>query len=277
MKILTWDTLNYGDRLNDFVWKHYLPQHLNDADSDLLVGIGSLLNHRLPTTPTKWILGSGVGHGGIPRVDETWRIIWLRGPLSAGALGVSPKLAITDGGILLADLVESSQTKSIPVSFMPHCSALVPGAIDTLEKVCHRLGIHLINPESPVEQVIDDIRMSRRLITEALHGAITADTLRVPWHPVARSGIHGFKWADWSSSLEFAHRPTLLPYRAQWFSTVRHPRISRRVTFPFMRPVSKTLLQHQLKRIAGGQDWRLSEGQIIIHRIDAMKRAMQAL
>lgn len=277
MKILTWETLNFGDRLNEFVWPNYIEDKINDDDEDLLVGIGSLLNHRLPAKAVKYILGSGVGHGDLPTVDETWRVAWVRGPLSAKTLGMPESRAISDGAILIADMIAPSAHKAFKVSFIPHCSANRNGAIETLESICAGLGINLINPEWPVHEVLSQIGSSERVITEALHGAISADALRVPWQPVSRSGVYSFKWHDWTSSMGLAYKPKLLAYRPQWYEAARHPRLSRRLIFPFLRPISKVVLAHQLKSISESQEWQLSESKTLAGKIADIKRALRNL
>ena len=60
--------------------------------------------------------------------------------------------------------------------------------------------------------VIDKIRSCRLLITEAMHGAIIADTLRVPWVPLkTNKTINDFKWNDWSKSMEIDLRFMIAP------------------------------------------------------------------
>src|SRR5437870_2385716 len=136
MKISTWDTPNFGDRLNELVWPRYLSKYLDDDPAQLLVGIGSLLNHRLPVAPTKWILGSGVGHGDPPVVDSTWKILWVRGPRSAAELRLPDCRYITDGAVLLSDIFKPEPVKKFSVSFIPHCSAVEQGALAALQEIC---------------------------------------------------------------------------------------------------------------------------------------------
>jgi succinoglycan biosynthesis protein ExoV len=75
--------------------------------------------------------------------------------------------------------------------------------------VCRRLGFGYIDPREPRQTVIDGIRRTHVLIAEAMHGAIVADALGVPWIAV-RSGGAGtleFKWRDWCSSLGLDYQP----------------------------------------------------------------------
>ncbi|NWG87690.1 MAG: polysaccharide pyruvyl transferase family protein [Hydrogenophilaceae bacterium] len=273
MKILTWDTTNYGDRLNDIVWPHYLPGLLDDNQSELLVGIGSLLNHRLPQGPAKHIFGAGYGHGDVPEVDSTWNVVWVRGPLTAKTLNLSPDKAITDGGMLLADMYERA-AKEHDVSFIPHCSA-EGGALDELERICARAGINFINPNWPLDRVLRQINASRKLITEALHGAITADALRVPWLPVARSGVYSFKWHDWLASMGMEYRPVGLPYRPSWISPELVPTKLQHHLIPLLRPFSKAMLEKRLAALAKSDQWRLSDDKVLKQRLAEMKGAMR--
>ncbi|MCK7493604.1 MAG: hypothetical protein MZW92_21415 [Comamonadaceae bacterium] len=92
---------NFGDDLNPWLWPKLLPGVLDEDESELLVGIGTLLNHRLPVGQVKPVLGSGVGYGGLPAHDGRLRFHALRGYLSADRLGVEPDQVITDAAVLL--------------------------------------------------------------------------------------------------------------------------------------------------------------------------------
>jgi len=53
-----------------------------------------------------------------------------------------------------------------------------------------------------VEKVLSEIQQSEVLLAEAMHGAIVADALRVPWVAVRMySQFLDFKWNDWSQSI----------------------------------------------------------------------------
>lgn len=277
MKILTWDTPNFGDRLNDLVWPHYLPSCLDDGSNELLVGIGSLLNHRLPVGPVKWVLGSGVGHGDPPRVDGTWKVLWVRGPHSVNSLGLPGCRYITDGALLLADLMTPAPGSRFTCSFIPHCSAIERGALQPLQEICETAGLHFINPHWPARVVLDDIRRSEKVVTEALHGAIVADAFRIPWVPAFRQDVLAFKWMDWTESMGLSYQPQHLPYRPQWFAAAPDRRPSRRLAYPLVRPWSARLLERRLRALAAAGPWQLSDDQAVTDKVDEMKECLARL
>jgi succinoglycan biosynthesis protein ExoV len=200
---------NFGDEpLNTWLWPQLLPTQLCPASKTLLVGIGSLLNEQLPVPPLKAIFSSGVGYGrALP--DERWRVYCVRGPNSARALGLAPETAVTDGAVLVPTLGLIAPPKSLRASYMPHWRSDYHG---DWRRVCQAAGIHYIDPTGRVENILDDIQRSQLLITEALHGAVVADALRVPWVPVkAYRHVLEFKWHDWCSSVDLHYQPARLP------------------------------------------------------------------
>ncbi len=200
---------NFGDDLNPWLWPRLLPGFFDEDGAVGFYGIGTLLHDRLPRGQVKVVFGSGTGYRRLPRLDNTWRIYCLRGPLTARALGVDEKLAITDPACLLATQIAAPLSKTCPVSFMPHYTTA--RAADW-RAICARAGIAYIAPDGPVEEVIAAIGQTRLLVAEALHGAVAADALRVPWLPVRLSHRHlGFKWLDWCLSLGLEYAPTDLP------------------------------------------------------------------
>lgn len=274
MKVMTWDTPNFGDRLNDIVWRSLIPDLLDDSDEDLLIGIGSLLNHRLPAEPVKYILGSGFGHGEAPVQDASWRIVWVRGPVTASVLGIDPDRAITDGAVLLRGVVGGSVEDEWACSFIPHTSAMTTEAVSLLCDACARSDIHFIDPHQPPLQVIDEIRRSRQLLTEALHGAIVADTFRVPWLPLARRGVYQLKWRDWTQSMSLPYRPVPLAYRPQWFSPRAPQRLSRRLAFPVLRACSPSALRAQFAYLRRYGAWQLSDERTLTAKLNACTDAV---
>jgi succinoglycan biosynthesis protein ExoV len=201
---------NFGDDLNAWLWPRLIPELLDEDDSTLFVGIGSILDRRIPQEPRKVVFGAGVGYGLLPVLDERWQICCVRGPLTARALGLPSAVAVTDSAALVSMVRAAPFASRQGVSFIPHfrtSTGVETLGID-LEQICARLGINYIDPCGPVEDVLRGIESSTTIVAEAMHGAIVADTLRVPWVPVQLSGrILNLKWLDWCGSLQMEYKP----------------------------------------------------------------------
>ena len=82
---------------------------------------------------------------------------------------------------------------------MPHYTS---AALGNWELVCKDADISFIDPRNSVEDVIAKLNSCSLLLTEAMHGAIVADALRVPWIPLRPHSItHQMKWSDWADSV----------------------------------------------------------------------------
>jgi hypothetical protein len=192
---------NFGDELNVWLWPQLLPDYFDEDDSTLFLGIGSILHDFFPADSKKIVFGSGYGgYTLLPRINGNWRFHFVRGRLTADALGIDPSLALGDAAILLRSCIEVGPHRKYPVSYMPHWESAVNGA---WPEVCSLAAIHYIDPCARVEQVLDDIMSSGLVITESMHGAIVADALRIPWIPVEPIlAEHRMKWFDWASALD---------------------------------------------------------------------------
>lgn len=205
---------NFGDDLNSWMWKSLFPKELCGDDGVNLSGIGTILNASLMPPGRKWIvLGSGVGYGCVPSDwgGPKWKVLALRGPLSAGVLKLRPELAVTDAAILLREI---AGLDSIPenerngIVFVPHHSCIQTG---NWELACMIAGLEYLDPLSDSRLLVERIRHAKCVIADAMHGAIVADTMRVPWIPVVTgSSISTFKWLDWTQSMRMDYRPHVL-------------------------------------------------------------------
>jgi succinoglycan biosynthesis protein ExoV len=199
---------NFGDDLNPWLWPRLLGEVLDDDASTLFVGIGTLLNHRIPAQPRKVVFGTGAGYGSLPQLDGRFRFYCVRGPLTAQALGLDADLAVTDPAALIASVELPSVSTGGGVAYMPHVSSVLRG---DWAAVCTTAGLRFIDPRWPVNTVLEEIRRSELLLAEAMHGAIVADALRIPWAPVACYGeVFEFKWRDWCASLGLDYVPARL-------------------------------------------------------------------
>lgn len=198
---------NFGDELNPWLWPRLLGNVLDEDESVVFIGIGSVLSNDYPAKVRKYVMGAGYGaYLPPPVVDETWKFSFVRGPQTAEALGLDPRTAITDGAILLRAVYDCGpKPKRFRASYIPHWESFYTG---DWERVCRWAGVNLIDPRNPVEQVLEEIAASEVVVAEAMHGAIVADNLRVPWIPVLPlATIHRFKWTDWTRSLGLEYLP----------------------------------------------------------------------
>lgn len=190
-----------------------LPGFFDDNENVRVSGIGTIITSAMPPAK-KWIVfSSGVGYG-YPPVnfgDSSWETLCVRGPLSAEILGLPKDKFITDGAALLNTLAEFtplSDAERKGVIFVPHHHALVTGQ---WEKVCQQAGIEFVNPQSDAKTVIQKIRHAKLVLADAMHAAIIADALRVPWVPlITSSQINTFKWLDWTQTINTPYRPIVL-------------------------------------------------------------------
>jgi succinoglycan biosynthesis protein ExoV len=199
---------NFGDELNTYLWPRLFgPGFFDDDDREMFIGIGSIIGDYYPAAATKAVVGSGYGgYTPLPTaLDQSWRFHFVRGPRTAQLLGLGPEAAITDAAVLIRTVPTPPAAAPAAVSFIPHFESLDRG---NWRKACALAGIQLIDPTDPVDSVLAQIRGSGLVITEAMHGAIVADALRVPWTPVVPTvPTHRFKWLDWTESLGISYRP----------------------------------------------------------------------
>ena len=191
---------NFGDFLNVWMWPQLLPDFFDDDDRTLFLGIGSILYDFLPAASNKVVFGAGYGgYTTLPVVDDRWRFYFVRGRWTATKLGLDPSLAIGDAAILVRSCAVPNPPKTHKVSFIPHWESARDGEWRDVSRMA---GIHYIDPCDEIGTVMNDIVASDLLITEAMHGAIFADAVRVPWVPIRPvRAPHRSKWLDWASAL----------------------------------------------------------------------------
>lgn len=200
---------NFGDDLNPWLWYGLAPELFDEDGSKLLVGIGTLINSKVPAQPRKLVFGSGVGYNAAPKIDADWKFYCVRGPLSAQTLGLDKSLALSDPAVLITQLMPPATVERTGmVSFMPHHASL---HFADWKSICDAAGINFIHPAANMHEIVFQIRQSRLVIAEAMHLAIVADAFRTPWIPVAcYDHILRFKWDDWCQSLDMVYEPLQL-------------------------------------------------------------------
>ncbi len=268
MKLYVWrgETTNFGDELNRLLWPALLPGFFDEDESAIVLGIGSVLDCRHAPDAMKIVLGAGYGgYEGPPRIDRSWALHWVRGPMTAALLGIDPALGCGDPAMLWPFAAPLQAPAGKPparqdagrIGFMPHFESLVRGA---WTEAAAAAGVRLIDPRADPRVVLAEIASCDRLVTEAMHGAIMADTLRVPWIAVRPlAAVHRAKWQDWAGALGMTIRFQQLPPSSprEWASVSRLA--SRRPVRGTLRLLaecgSRRLLERAadaLRRIAAG-------------------------
>lgn len=219
---------NFGDELNALLWPALLPDFFDDDPTTRFLGIGSVLDSRHDAIPAKLVAGAGYGgYEAATRLDQTWTVHWVRGPRTARLLGLDASAGLGDPASLLPSIGAAGSRDADLIGFMPHFESMARGH---WHQAAAAAGLTLIDPRADPWQVLATIGRCRLLISEALHGVITADALRVPWiavRPLARA--HRPKWLDWADSLDLrivfrTLRPSsALEYAARLPLTARRP------------------------------------------------------
>jgi succinoglycan biosynthesis protein ExoV len=202
---------NFGDDLNLWLWPALMPGAWSQEDGVVFLGVGSILNNRVPDGRLRVVFGSGVGYHDLPADyrGPGWRIYCVRGPLSAEILDLSKELAICDSAILLRTVLRPNTIERAPVVFVPHWSSMLVGR---WQEACQLAGIGFIDPRGDSRAVVASLATARLVIAESMHAAIIADAFRVPWVPaLASPTISSFKWQDWCQSLGIDYAPTPMP------------------------------------------------------------------
>ena len=197
---------NFGDDLNSWLWPLLLPKVFDDNESELFIGIGTLLNNRLPSLPRKHVFGSGIGYGPPPSVDSNLIVHAVRGYETARVLGLDANVVVTDSAVLVRTVdIDRSERTPHRIGFMPTGHSIQN---NDWEAMCKKLGFHYISCHWTVEKTLFEMTSCSVLMTEAMHGAIVADALRIPWIPINCYGyVLDLKWKDWLSSVNMTYQP----------------------------------------------------------------------
>jgi succinoglycan biosynthesis protein ExoV len=215
---------NFGDDLNGWLWpKLFGPENLNDEK--IFLGIGSIISpdvelfKNLPPDKKKIIFGSGVRYSYNPIIiDNSFEVFFFRGPLSSSIFNNEFEF-IADAAYAMALLPDYLNFKQIKkkhkISLMPYFAT---HNLFDWKKLCKELNFNYISPlaENGINYTLEEIASSEFLISEAMHGAIVADVLRVPWSRIIsasqwceNSEISEFKWLDWQFAIEQPNLKTI--------------------------------------------------------------------
>ena len=173
------DGANIGDDMNAVLWHKLVPGLDELASAQWLVGAGTIIDARLDALPGgKIVMGAGVRLGGKRGLFDQVRFAAVRGYHSAAHLGLEPEAAVCDPGFLVNRVWPQQTQTRARIGFVPHVyseqySSIATAAADA--------GLEVISPTLSVEAFLQRLATCARIYTESLHGAIFADTLRIPW------------------------------------------------------------------------------------------------
>lgn len=207
-------TGNFGDDLNAWLWPKIIPELLEKQDNNHLIGIGTILNadfNHFPANKKKIVFSSGTGYITGAQIDDTWDIIGVRGKKTAEIYNLSSDKALCDGAYLLRRVTDQADfSKGGKIGFMPHHLSI---ELFDWPSECQKLGLYYISPALSVDTILEKMQHCNTFITEAMHGAIVADALRIPWCAVAYGPkFLNFKWEDWTSVLDIEAVIHRLPF-----------------------------------------------------------------
>ena len=295
---------NFGDELNSLLWPSLLPGFFDQDPRVRFLGIGSVLDGRHDRRTLKLVAGSGYGGYEAPiALDATWKIHWVRGRRTARLLGLPPMLGLGDpasllplaglsltspalaspllttgpplttGPLLIGPLLTGAPLTGPPlagltpipaargIGFMPHFESAMRGA---WREASAAAGVTLIDPRGDPLAVLAAIARCDMLISEALHGVIVADALRVPWiaiEPLAP--IHRPKWRDWAETLDL----DIVFQRLPPSTALERAHLSGVARFH----LGRCLLTHQARRLRV-----LAQGRYMEQAAEALRVAMRA-
>ncbi|MEM9807466.1 MAG: polysaccharide pyruvyl transferase family protein, partial [Cyanobacteria bacterium P01_D01_bin.56] len=137
---------------------------------------------------------------------------------------------------------------------------------------CKELGFGYIDPRWTVEQALTVMSQTEVLLTEAMHGAIVADALRIPWIPViTNDSILSFKWQDWCSTIRVEYCPA-------YIDRLHHPsdKIDLLTPVRFVRDnVRQKKASEALRKVATSQHPNLSEDSQIEALTNQLEERLQ--
>ena len=272
---------NFGDDINPFLLGRLFAQKIIEDPDICILGIGTIINDvnikKVRHFKKKVIFSSGVGYGSVSEhFDHTWDVACVRGPLSAKALSLPEDRAICDGAVLLSDMYEGvREEERTEIVFIPHLrSTWLAGK--SLQKIAKQLGLSYLEPSAPFEVFINKVRRARLVVTEAMHGAILADSFRVPWKHVALHQYHEFKWKDWCLSIGVDFNPNLVPLKL-WDPVLSCKHDKLLILRMFYRALKVFLVKNTLAKVVSRGESFLSEKNVMDSKKQSLYKVVQSI
>ncbi len=207
--------LNFGDDLNLWLWDRLFPDLRDRQEDTLFSAIGSHMNRGFFerfADRRHVVFGSGFGYGEpVESLPSQCDVVFVRGPHTAESLGISRDLAVADAATMIRFCIRPNPDRDIRAAVMPHVASMALDG-EAWRIAADSAGIKLIDVRRPLLEILALMSRCEVILTEALHGAIVADALRVDWIPlVSNPTISSRKWADWCACIGSEYAPERLP------------------------------------------------------------------
>lgn len=221
---------NFGDSLTPHILKHYGLEVSHSRQNPSLIGIGSILES-VPSMDfggAVWSTGIMYRKSKLKFTNQKLKIYCVRGRLTRDRINVPDmkqleEVVLGDGGLLL-DRMHPHVPKRYKLGLIPHYVDR-----ETVVKnvpLAKRPDTLLIDVQSGVQKVIDQVRECEAILSSSLHGLIVADAFGIPNRQFVVSTSskitgNGFKFDDYFSCFGMA-RP--LPYKLSPSTTLEQAR-----------------------------------------------------
>lgn len=197
---------NFGDTIGPYIYKKrkgFLPQLINDEDKDHqlhFVTVGSIFEG---VTRNSVVWGTGFMFEDTP-IQPPYKIFAVRGELSYEKLidmGISSPRVLGDPGLLMPRYYKGTKTKKYNISIIPH----YVNYEEAIRNYPDSSDVNIINPLSPIENIIDQLTSSNYLLSSSMHGLILSRAYNVPFAWVVMENSlygDGFKFKDYFSTVD---------------------------------------------------------------------------
>lgn len=181
---------NFGDELGSIILRHhgFKVKRVALAKADYVL-TGTVLDTAEIINPQVAVIGSGAGHS--HEVDHTFRVLAVRGKLTADVLGID-NVVLGDLGLLASRIWAKEPAR--------HDIGVVRHYVDNNN---YPFADIVIDATEPAEEVVKKISSCRTIMSSSLHGIIVADSYGIPNMRIARDDVitGDWKWLDHKSAL----------------------------------------------------------------------------
>ncbi len=167
---------NFGDKFNLDLVRFFNAEliYVSSALKSQMVLTGSILGD-YPRDFSGNILGAGFIADRYNRIDNSWKIDILRGPLSAKQCGAGKEVVYGDPGILASKIFPVNKEKVFEIGIIPHSRDL-----QLVNSLRWGNNVRIISPRQSPSNVAEEMKQCKCIASSSLHGLIFADSFRIP-------------------------------------------------------------------------------------------------